>query len=232
MINIFADGADIASIRTLAADASIGGFTTNPSLLRASSVTDYEAFVREAVEVIGERSISCEVLADDLARMEVEAHTIHRWGDHVFVKIPITTSDGTSTLALVKRLNHAGVKVNVTALLTLDQARAAAEALTETTPAYVSVFAGRIADTGRDPVPLMAEAVKILARAAWHARLIWASPREVLNIKHAECVGCPIITLTPQLLAKRSLFGKDLTDYSLETVQMFARDAAASGLAV
>ena len=232
MIDLFADGADFASIQKLCADSTIRGFTTNPSLLRASGVTDYAVFAQCVVALTGPRPISFEVLTDDLVTMEVEAHTIHRWGKHVFVKIPITTSTGVSTLPLVSRLNHAGVKVNVTALLTLQQVRETADALRSQTPSFVSVFAGRIADTGRDPVPLMAEAVKILARAAWYSRLIWASPREVINIKHAEAVGCPIITLTPALLAKRPLFGKDLTEYSLETVQMFARDAQASGLKV
>ena len=232
MIDIFADGADIAAITQLASDPTIKGFTTNPSLMRASGVTDYEAFAREAVSIIGARPISFEVLTDDLASMEVEAHTIHRWGEHIFVKVPITTSTGISTLPLISRLNRAGVKLNVTALLSLDQVRSVSVMLTADTPSFVSVFAGRIADTGRDPVPLMAAAVKVLARAAWYSRLIWASPREVLNIHHASIAGCPIITMTPQLLAKRALFGKSLDEYSLETVQMFARDAQASGLSV
>lgn len=230
-IEIFADGADIAAISRLAADPRIKGFTTNPSLMRKAGVTDYEAFARGALEVIGDRPISFEVLADDFDEMEQQALHIGSWAPNVVVKIPITDTRGRPADGLLLRLAERGVRVNVTALMTLDQVRRAAVALAPCPFGYVSVFAGRIADTGRDPVPIMAEAVSIIGPHP-NLKVIWASPREVLNVVQADSIGCHVITATSDILAKLGLFGKDLVAYSLETVQMFFSDALAAGYEV
>jgi transaldolase len=230
-VKIFADGADKAGMLEMYRNPIIRGFTTNPTLVRKAGVRDYEAFARDVIEAIPDRSISLEVIADDFAEMETQARTISRWGTNVFVKIPITNTKRQSSVELVRKLSHDGLKVNVTALMTSEQIRNVADVLVGGAEAYVSVFAGRIADTGRDPVPLMASAVKILHKAP-NAELIWASPRELLNIFHADAVGCHIITATNDILKKLSLLGKDLSDYSLETVEMFYSDALTSGLTV
>lgn len=225
---IFADGADAPTMLALNDDPLIAGFTTNPTLMRRAGVADYVGFAREILAVIRDKPVSFEVFADDFVGMERQARIIAGWGANVFVKIPVTDTSGTSSVPLVSRLAADGIQMNVTALTTLDQVRAVADALSPATPACVSVFAGRIADAGRDPVPIMREAVAVLARNA-RAKLLWASPREIFNLVQAEAAGCHYITLTVALLAKLSLLGKDLAEFSLETVRMFHRDARAAG---
>jgi transaldolase len=230
-IKIFADGADKAGMLEMYRNPLVRGFTTNPTLMRKAGVRDYEAFARDVLACITDRPISLEVLADEFAEMENQARTIADWADNVLVKIPVTNTRGESSAGLVRRLSQDGIKLNVTALLTLDQVRMVTTALAGGAPASVSVFAGRIADTGRDPVPVMAAAVDIL-RETSNAELIWASPRELLNIFQADAVGCHIITATNDILKKLTLLGKDLSEYSLETVKMFYSDALASGFAL
>jgi transaldolase len=227
-IKVFADGADLASIRTLAASPGVKGFTTNPTLMRAAGVNDYKGFAHDVLAIIGGRPVSFEVFADDFATMEQQAREIASWGDNVYVKIPVTNTRGDFAGPLIATLSQAGVKLNVTAIMTLDQVKRVGEALSEKVPAVVSVFAGRIADTGRDPVPHMREALAIL-KPRPKAELLWASPRELLNIFQADEVGCHIITATPDVLKKLALVGKDLDVYSRETVSMFYKDAQAAG---
>ena len=205
----------------------IKGFTTNPSLMRRAGVLDYEAFAIEILEAIPDRPVSFEVLADDFQDMERQARKIAGWGSNVYVKIPIALTNGQSSAGLVRRLAGAGIKVNVTALLTLDQVREISEALAGGPPACVSVFAGRVADTGVDPLPMMVEALEILKKHP-NQQLIWASPRELLNVFQADAIGCHIITVTNDVLQKLPLVGKDLLQYSLETVKMFRDDAVQS----
>lgn len=227
-IKIFADGADKAGIAEVGKNPLVKGFTTNPTLMRKAGISDYEAFAKEVLGIIGGRPISYEVFADDFSEMERQAKKIAAWGDNVYVKIPVTNTKGESAVPTVKKLADAGVKLNVTALMTLTQVKEVADALKDGPPSNISVFAGRIADTGRDPLPLMKEALDIM-KVAPKSELIWASPRELLNIFHAESIGCHIITVTNDVLAKLSLVGKDLTEYSLDTVKMFERDGKASG---
>jgi transaldolase len=227
-VKLFADGAEKKSILELYANPLIQGFTTNPTLMAKAKITDYEGFARDILSTITNRPISFEVFADDFDEMEAQARYIDTWGENVFVKIPVTNTRRESASALIHKLSQAGIKINVTAILTLDQVREVIGALAGGAPSNVSVFAGRIADTGVDPVPVMAEAVEML-RPHPQMELIWASPRELLNVFQADAVGCHIITATPDILKKLSLVGKDLTDYSLETVKMFADDAARSG---
>ncbi|MBZ5602261.1 MAG: transaldolase [Acidobacteriia bacterium] len=227
-VKIFADGADLDGMLRMYGKPWIQGFTTNPTLMRKAGVTDYKGFAQQVLAAIPDRPISFGALSDDLDEMERHAREIAGWGSNLYVKVPITNTRGESTLELCRRLAGEGVKLNVTALLTLDQVRGAAAALAGGAPAYVSIFAGRIADTGVDPVPVMTEALSILS-AAPNAELIWASPREVLNVIQAHCIGCHVITVTNDLLAKLDLLGTDLTAYSLDTVKMFHRDAVASG---
>jgi transaldolase len=230
-VKIFADGADKAGMLEMYRNPIIRGFTTNPTLIRKAGVRDYEVFAREVLALIPDRPISLEVIADEFSEMEDQARTIADWADNVFVKIPITNTKGASSAELVRRLSHDGIKLNVTALLTLDQVRIVTAALAGGAPANVSVFTGRIADTGRDPMPVMAASLEML-REVPNAELIWASPRELLNIFQADAVGCHIITATNDILKKLALVGKDLSDYSLETVKMFYSDALASGFAL
>lgn len=227
-VEIFADGADLGGMIALAAQPYIKGFTTNPTLMRKAGVTDYRAFAREVIRAIPDRPISFEVFSDDFGEMERQAHEIAQWGDRVYVKVPITNTRGESACPLIGRLSHAGVRVNATALMTLAQVRDVVDVIAGGAPSYVSVFAGRIADTGRDPVPLMAAAVELLAIEP-NSRLIWGSPRELLNIFHADAVGCHIITVTHDLLAKASLVGYSLDAFSLDTVRMFHDDAMKAG---
>jgi transaldolase len=227
-VKLFADGADKAAILELYGERHIKGFTTNPTLMRKAGITDYEAFARDILSVITDRPISFEVFADEFSEMEEQARYIASWGQNVYVKIPVTNTRREPSYELVRRLTRAGVKVNVTALLTLEQVSEVAQALQGGAPAYISVFAGRIADTGCDPIPMMAAAVAML-RSQPQIELIWASPRELLNVFQAESVGCHIITATPDILKKLSLVGKDLSDYSLETVAMFCNDARKAG---
>ena len=228
-IKIFADGASLPSMLESARDPRIGGFTTNPTLMRTAGVSDYRAFAKEVLAAIKDKPISFEVFADETSEMKRQAREIATWGDNVYVKIPVTNTKREPTTELVRELAGAGVKLNVTAICTLDQVREVSQALKGGAPSVVSVFAGRIADTGRDPVPLMKEALSICRAAGKSMELLWASPRELLNIIQAAEIGCDIITVTPDLLKKLKLVGKDLGDFSLETVQMFFRDAQAAG---
>lgn len=227
-IAIYADGADVRDMVAARDGGVVKGFTTNPTLMRKSGVTDYAAFARQALDATGGMPISFEVFADEFDEMERQARLIATWGEGVYVKIPITNTAGQSSIPLIARLSAAGVKLNITAILTLDQVREVVEALDAATPAIVSVFAGRIADTGVDPVPLMREAARICADKP-KAELLWASPRELLNIFQADEVGCHIITVTADILKKLAMVGKPLDELSLDTVKMFYNDAAAAG---
>ena len=227
-IDLYADGADVRDMIAARESGIVKGFTTNPTLMKKSGVTDYEVFAREALKAVAGMPISFEVFADDFAEMERQARKICTWGDAVFVKIPITNTKAESAIPLIKRLSAAGVKLNITAILTVKQVRETVDALHPNTPAIVSVFAGRIADTGRDPIPLMKESAAI-TRQKPKAQLLWASPRELLNIYHAEECGCHIITVTSDILKKLAMVGKPLQDLSLDTVKMFYDDASAAG---
>ncbi len=230
-VQIYADGADLGSILELAKNPLIKGFTTNPTLMRAAGITDYEGFARNLLTEVSDRPISFEVFADDFDEMERQALAISSWGPNVYVKVPVSNTKGDFAGPLISRLSDAGVKLNVTAIMTVNQVWSVAEALNTETPAVVSVFAGRIADTGVDPVPLMSECVEVL-KGRPKAELLWASPRELLNIFQASDIGCHIITVTHGVLKKLSLVGKDLDEYSLETVEMFYRDAVAVGYSI
>jgi transaldolase len=227
-IKLFADGADKKGILEMYSNPAIQGFTTNPTLMRKAGITDYQAFALDILHTIKDRSISFEVFADDFNEMETQAHQIASWGKNVMVKIPVTNTKGKFSGPLIKKLSSAGIPLNVTAILTLKQVQDVANCLSENTPAIVSVFAGRIADTGIDPLPLMQAALEILKNLP-KAELLWASPRELLNVIQANDVGCHIITATNDVLNKLSLVGKDLEEYSLDTVKMFYRDALAAG---
>jgi transaldolase len=226
-VKIFADGADKAGMLEMYAKPFIKGLTTNPTLMNKAGITDYRAFAKDILSVIKDKPISFEVFSDDFKEMERQALEIASWGDNVYVKIPVTNTKRETSYNLVKRLVSRKVKLNVTAVMTLAQVREIAAALGGDVPGYVSVFAGRIADTGRDPLPLMADAVKFL-KAAPKAELIWASPRELLNIFQADAIGCQVITVTHDILKKLSLVGYDLGEYSLDTVKMFYKDALAA----
>lgn len=227
-LKIFADGADLAGMKEMYANPVIKGFTTNPTLMRKAGVTDYKAFARDVLAAIPDRPISFEVFADEIAEMEAQALEIASWAPTVNVKIPVTNTKRASTAELVGRLSQQGVVVNVTAIFTLAQIEELVAVLDVNTPAILSVFAGRVADTGRDPMPLM-RAMKAAMASKPKAELLWASPRELLNVYQAEEVGCDIITATNDILKKLALVGKDLGDYSLETVEMFYKDATAAG---
>ncbi len=231
-IKLFMDGAEVEGMRTAVATMPhIKGFTTNPTLMRKVGITDYTAFAKEVITAVNGMPISFEVFSDDFAEMEREGRIIHSWGSNASVKIPVTNTTGASAAPLIRRLSSEGVPLNVTAILTLDQVKEVAEALDPATPSIVSVFAGRIADAGVDPVPVMREAASILKNLP-KAELLWASPREVLNVLQAEETGCHIITATKDILAKLPLFGKDLTEYSLDTVKMFWNDAKDAGFRI
>lgn len=227
-VKIFSDSADQASILDLSRHPWIKGFTTNPTLMRKAGVTDYESFGRALTRQIPDRPFSFEVLSNDFTEMEQQALRIATWGGNVYVKIPITDTYGQSAAPLVDRLARQGVKVNVTAIMTLRQVDAVLDALRDGPPSYISIFAGRIADAGVDPLPILRGA---LARIYDHPQieLIWASPRELFNILQADTIGCHVITVTPDLLKKLPLIGRDLTEYSLDTVKMFVNDARAAG---
>jgi transaldolase len=227
-IKVFADGADKAGMLEMYRNPLIKGFTTNPTLMRKAGITDYQAFAQDVIRTIPDRPISFEVFSDDFAEMKRQARIIATWGKNVYVKIPVTNTLGESSTTIVHELAQEGVKLNVTALLTLDQVRKVSAALAGGPSAFISVFAGRIADTGRDPVPVMAAAVE-LVRMYGNIELIWASPRELLNVFQAEAVGCHILTATNDILKKLELVGKDLHEYSLETVTMFRDDAVKAG---
>ena len=230
-VKLFADGADKTTILNLYRNPAIRGFTTNPTLMRKAGIAGYEAFSRDILSAIPDRPISLEVFADEFDEMETQARKIASWAENIYVKIPVTNTRREPSLDLICRLSHEGIKLNVTALLTLSQVRDVAGALAGGAPSYVSVFAGRIADTGRDPVPLMAAAVEMVSIHPG-MELIWASPRELLNIMQADSIGCHIITATSDILQKLPLIGKSLDDYSLETVKMFHSDAQKSGFTI
>ena len=227
-VQIFADGADKAGMLEMYNKPFIKGLTTNPTLMKKAGIKDYEAFAKDILHDVKEKSISFEVFSDDLDEMEKQALKIATWGENVYVKIPITNTKGIPTYSLIKKLSDKGVKVNVTAIMTLEQVRDVVLSLNQNVPSYVSVFAGRIADTGVDPVPLMSAAVQITSMNS-KAEVIWASPRELLNIFQADEIGCQIITVTNDLLKKLELVDYDLSSYSLDTVKMFYNDALAAG---
>lgn len=230
-VKLFADGADKAAMMDLYRNPLIKGFTTNPTLMRKAGITDYQAFARDILSEIQDRPISLEVFADEFDEMERQARLITTWGPNVYVKIPVTNTKRQPAYDLIAKLSHAGIRLNITAILTLEQVKHVVSALAGGAPSNVSVFAGRIADTGRDPVPLMAKAVQMVS-AHPGMELIWASPRELLNIFQADSIGCHIITATPDVLQKLALVDKDLDEYSLDTVKMFYNDATKSGFQV
>jgi transaldolase len=227
-VQIFADGADRAGIESLARNPVIKGFTTNPTLMRASGVSDYEAFARDVLTLVGQRPISFEVFADDFEEMIRQGRRIATWGDGVFVKIPVTNTRGEPSSDVLRTLSSEGVRLNVTAMTTPDQVERVVSCLDPGAHHFVSIFAGRVADTGRDPLPLIRRCLEVLAPRP-EVRLIWASPREILNVVQADAVGCHVITVTHDLLKKLPLLGKDLAEFSLETVQMFHRDGVTAG---
>jgi transaldolase len=230
-VEIFADGADLASIVGLAANPLIKGFTTNPTLMHAAGVTEYDRFAREVVAAVPTMPVSFEVFDDDFDGMERQARRIAEWGDNVYAKIPVTDTKGTPTRGVISALSETGVRLNVTALMTVDQVRWVTEALAGGPPSFISVFAGRVADTGRDPIPIMVDSLAVMAPHP-NLKLIWASPREILNVVQADQIGCHVITVTHDLLKKLSILGTDLDEYSLDTVRMFHRDATSAGLAL
>jgi transaldolase len=230
-VKIFADGADKASMLDMYAKPYIKGLTTNPTLMRKAGIADYRAFAKDILSHINDKPVCFEVLADEFAEMERQALEMAGWADNVYVKIPVTNTKGENCRALVKRLADRQVKLNVTAIMTLAQLEEVMVALSPTTPSYLSVFAGRIADTGIDPLPLMQKAVEML-KAISKAELVWASSREIFNIFQANAIGCQVITVTNDILNKLSLIGYDLTEYSLDTVKMFYDDARRAGFSL
>jgi transaldolase len=227
-VKIYADGADLKSMVSLAERPEIAGFTTNPTLMRKSGIGNYEAFARKVLDIITDRPISLEVFVDDPEGMIRQAKLIASWGPNVFVKVPVTDTKGRSTASIVQQLTAEGIQLNVTALMTLAQVERITAALEGTQGAVVSVFAGRIADTGRDPMPIMASALEVTS-AQRNVSLLWASPREILNVRQADDLGVDIITVTHDMLAKLVLFNRSLDDFSLDTVRMFHEDAQAAG---
>ncbi len=227
-IKIFSDGADIKEMVSAYKAKSVDGFTTNPTLMRKAGVTNYEQFAKDVLKEIKDMPISFEVFSDDIPEMEREARIIASWGDNVYVKIPIMNTKGESTVPLIQKLSHEGIKLNITAILTIKQVMAVADALSPDTPSIVSVFAGRIADIGLDPIPLMKESARILSPNP-NAELLWASSRELLNLMHAKASGAHIITIPPDILKKTPNIGKDLSELSLDTVKMFYNDAQSAG---
>jgi transaldolase len=227
-VKIFADSADQARMLELRGRSYIMGFTTNPTLMRRAGVANYRAFARDVLSAITDKPVCFEVLADEFPEMERQSFEIASWAPNVYVKIPITDTRRTSSVALIRRLSAGAVKLNVTAVMTLGQVREVLPALNPATPSYVSMFAGRIADTGIDPLPVVTQAAEML-KGIPNAGLVWASSRELLNIFQADAAGCHAITLTTDILGKLSVIGHDLADYSLETVRMFRDDAESAG---
>lgn len=227
-IKIFSDGADRDSMLNMASQTYIRGLTTNPTLMKRAGIKDYKGFCNDILQVVTEKSISFEVFSDDFSEMERQAYEIASWGHNVYVKIPITNTKGEPSYSLISRLSYAGVKLNVTAIMTRQQVQGVLAKLSTETPSYISVFAGRIADTGVDPVPIMAEILDLMT-SHHKAELIWASPRELLNVFQADAIGCHIITVTNDILKKLAFVGYDLNEYSLDTVKMFHKDAMEAG---
>lgn len=230
-IKLFADGADLDGIVEMYADPRIKGFTTNPTLMRKAGIADYESFGRQVLAAVPDRPVSLEVFADEFDEIEAQARVIASWGNNVNVKIPVTNTRGEFSGPVIKRLSDSGICINVTAIMTAAQVEKIAACLSAEVPAIVSVFAGRIADTGMDPIPMMTECVQILESKP-QAELLWASPRELLNIFQADACGCHIITATTDILKKLASAGKDLNVFSLETVKMFYDDAASAGYSI
>ena len=230
-IKLFSDGADLNGIKTMAANEWIDGFTTNPTLMRKAGVEDYKAFACDVLAIVPDRPVSFEVFADEFGEMKKQALEIASWGKNVFVKIPVMNTQRQFSGSLIRELAKTGVQLNITAVMTLEQVSDIVECLEEKVPAIVSVFAGRIADTGIDPIPIMKEAIEVMQKKP-KTELLWASPRELLNIVQANDIGCHIITATNDILKKLSLLGKDHLEYSLETVQMFYRDALSAGFTI
>lgn len=230
-VKIFADGADLTEIARLAADPMISGFTTNPTLMWKAGLTDYTEFAHRLLQLVPDLPISFEIFADEEPEMRRQAEVIAGWGDNVFIKVPVTDTKGNSTAGLVRTLSSEGVQLNVTALMLTSQVETVTEAVADGAPCFISVFAGRIADAGTDPLPIMIESLEIM-RAAPRAELIWASPREVYNVVQASDIGCHVITVTNDILAKLPNLGKDLGEFSLDTVKMFHRDATTAGFAL
>ncbi len=231
-IKLYSDGADRASMLEMAKNPSVQGLTTNPTLMKKAGVKDYRSFCKDILSQITDKPISFEVFADEFGEMKRQALEIATWGKNVYVKIPITNSEGMSTIELVKDLSHKNVKLNVTAVFTLDQVWSTCQALKGGAPSIVSVFSGRIADTGRDPVPLMQASLAMCRQADRNIELLWASTREAYNIVQADQAGCDIITVPFDILKKMSMFNKDLTQLSLETVRMFKSDAESAGFSL
>ena len=227
-VKIFADGADKEAMIDMYNKEYIKGLTTNPTLMKKAGITNYENFAKDILKTVKEKPLSLEVFSDEIKEMERQAMKISKWANNVYVKIPITNTKGEPTAELIKTLSYNGVKLNVTAIMTLEQVKEVVDSLNPEVPAYVSVFAGRIADTGIDPLPLMKEVVNI-AKAKPLAEVIWASPRELLNVFHADSIGCQVITVTNDILKKLDLVGYDLESYSLDTVKMFYNDAKEAG---
>lgn len=230
-VKLFADGADLATMLDMAKKSYIQGLTTNPTLMRKAGINNYRKFARDVLAEIKDKPISFEVFSDDFDEMISQGMEIASWGNNVNVKIPVTNSQGASTDSVVKYLSDQGVALNITAIFTTEQVSKVIRSINSSTKAYISVFAGRIADTGRDPIPLMQESLEII-RTKPNTELIWASPRELLNVIQADEIGCHIITATPDILKKLDLIGLDLTKFSLETVMMFRDDALASGYSI
>ena len=230
-VKIFADGADLDTMFAMYEKPYIKGLTTNPTLMRKAGIKNYKAFAKDVLEVVKHKPISFEVFSDDFDKMISQAQEIASWGSNVNVKIPITNTYGKETLMVIKHLSDRGVTLNVTAIMTVAQVQSVVDIINPTTNAFISIFAGRIADTGRDPVPIMRDSLNLM-QAAPKAELIWASPRELLNVVQADGIGCHVITATTEILNKLELIGKDLSQYSLETVKMFKQDAESSGYGI
>jgi len=230
-VKIFADGADCARVAERCREPWIKGFTTNPTLMRGAGVADYRTFAKELLALVPDRPISFEVIADDLAEIDRQAREIATWGENVFVKVPVTNTRRETMARVARSLAGDGIKVNVTAVMTVPQVAEAASWLAEGPAGFVSVFAGRVADTGRDPMPIMTSALERMASYP-HLELIWASPREVLNVIQADAIGCHVITVTDSILERLPTLGRDLDEFSLDTVKMFHRDAEAAGYAL
>lgn len=230
-IKMFADGADLDEIRKLRLNSKVSGFTTNPTLLAKSGVRDYSEFAREAIKIASRLPISFEVISDEMGEMYDQAKKIHSWGDNVYVKIPVTNTKGISTTPLISKLAKEGVALNVTAVMTIKQVKEVCANLDSEVPSVVSIFAGRIADTGIDPIPLMKESLEIVSQLK-RSELLWASPREILNLIQAESIGCHIITMTTELWNKIDNIGSNLEEFSLATVKMFYDDAIKSKLRI
>ena len=230
-VEIFSDGADLSTMLEMANKPEIKGLTTNPTLMKKAGIKDYRVFAAEVLSKITTKPISFEVFSDELLEMNLQALEIASWGKNVNVKIPVTNSEGKSTTSLISQLSKQDVTLNVTAVMTVEQVAEITKAFADNSHGYISVFAGRIADTGIDPIPIMRQALEIMKKKP-QLKLIWASPRELLNVVQADQIGCHIITATSEILAKLGLLGKDLNQYSLETVRMFRNDALSSGFSI